>query len=103
MAVVRERQFVQFDALALGVADELAAIIGQPRIIPIFESVSGPGNNAMYTIVQFVGVRVMAVKLTGAISQKHVTIQPANIVTKGGIHGDGSGTSFVYSPVWIVR
>lgn len=89
--------------ISAGVKDELASIIGKPRIIPIFQSVSGPGNNATYTIVQFAGVRIMDVKLTGAMSQKRVIIQPANIVVKGGIPSSNGTSSFVYSPVWIVR
>ena len=32
--------------ISAGVKDELASIIGKPRIIPVFESVSGNGNNA---------------------------------------------------------
>ena len=51
--------------ISAGVKDELASIIGQTRIIPVFSSVSGNGNNATYVIVRWVGVRVMAVKLTG--------------------------------------
>jgi len=47
------------------VKDELASIVGKPRIIPIFDSVSGPGNNASYEIVAFAVVRIMDVKLTG--------------------------------------
>jgi len=71
--------------ISAGVKDELAAIKGQPRIIPIFRAVHGPGNNAQYTIVKFAGVRIMAVKLTGSMSSKHVTIQPAMIKARGGI------------------
>ena len=56
--------------ISAGVKDDLASIIGQPRIIPIFRSVSGPGNNAVYTICKWVGVRVMYVKLTGSASQQ---------------------------------
>ena len=66
--------------ISAGVKDELASIIGQPRVIPIFSSVSGPGNNATYTIVQFVGVRILDVKLTGSMSGKRATIQPANVI-----------------------
>ena len=66
--------------ISAGVKDELASIIGKPRIIPIFSSVSGNGNNAMYTIVKWQGIRIMAVKLTGSMSQKHVTIQVAPVV-----------------------
>jgi hypothetical protein len=90
--------------ISAGVKDELASIIGEPRIIPIFSKVVGPGNNATYTIVKFVGVRVLEVKLTGSMSSKRVTIQPANVMVKGAIAADNSGASqFVYSPVWLVR
>jgi len=90
--------------ISAGVKDELASIIGKPRIIPIFRSVTGPGNNADYTIVKFVGVRVLDVKLTGSMSSKRVTIQPCNVVMKGGIYQPGASNSqYVHSPVWLVR
>jgi Flp pilus assembly protein TadG len=90
--------------ISAGVKDELASIIGQPRIIPIFRSVQGPGNNATYTIVQFAGVRVLDVKLTGSMASKRLIIQPCNVVAKGGIPSPGQQTSsFVYSPVWLAR
>ncbi|MCA9119562.1 MAG: hypothetical protein H6822_11370 [Planctomycetaceae bacterium] len=90
--------------ISAGVKDELESIKGQPRIIPIFSEVTGPGNNAMYTIVQFAGIRIMEVKLTGKQSGKRVMVQPANIVARGGIPSPTSGTTaFVYSPVWLVR
>jgi hypothetical protein len=58
----------------------------------------------MYTIVQFAGIRIMNVKLTGSQSGKRVIVQPANIVARGGIPSATSGTTpFVYSPVWLVR
>jgi Flp pilus assembly protein TadG len=90
--------------ISAGVKDELASIIGQPRIIPIFRSVVGPGNNADYTIVKFVGIRVLDVNLTGSMSTKHVTLQPCNVIMKGGIYQSGATTTqYVYSPVWLVR
>lgn len=90
--------------ISAGVKDELSAIIGEPRIIPIFDSVVGPGNNAQYTIVQFAGVRIMYVKLTGSNSTKKVMIQPCKMFVKGGIPSNGPTSSqFVYSPVWLVR
>jgi hypothetical protein len=90
--------------ISAGVKDELASIIGQPRMIPIFESVSGPGNNATYTIVKFVGVSVLEVKLTGSMSSKRVTIQPAYLVTGGGIPTPGGSTSqFVYSRPYLIH
>jgi hypothetical protein len=90
--------------ISAGVKDDLVFIKGKPRIIPIFDTVVGPGNNAEYTIVKFVGVRVLDVKLTGSMSSKRVIIQPANIVAKGGIVDTSSNkTEHVYSPVWLVR
>lgn len=90
--------------ISAGVKDELAAIMGQPRIIPIFENVSGNGNNANYTIVKWQGIRIMAVKLTGSMSQKHVTIQVAPVLTDGVVPSSSSGTSnSVFSRVVLVR
>lgn len=90
--------------LSAGIKDDLTAIIGQPRTIPLFSQVSGPGNNAEFTIVGFAGVRIMEVKLTGPMNAKRVIIQPAFVVDDSVITGPGSGTSyFVYKPVTLVR
>jgi Flp pilus assembly protein TadG len=90
--------------ISAGVKDELASIIGKPRIIPIFRSVVGPGNNADYSIVKWVGVRVLDVKLTGSMTSKRVMIQPCNVVAKGGIYQQGAtGSQYIYSPVWLAR
>ena len=91
--------------ISAGVKDELASIIGEPKIIPIFREVNGNGNNAMYTIVDFVGVRILDVKLTGSVSSKRVTIQPATIVTSGAVSApdDSSAGHYIYSPPWLVR
>ncbi len=90
--------------ISAGVKDELASIKGEPRVIPVFRSVSGPGNNAQFEIVAFVGIRILDVKLTGPMSGKHVTVQPAQVKMGGGIPGGNSQTSyFVHSPVWLVR
>ncbi len=89
--------------ISAGVKDELASIVGETRMIPIFRSVAGPGNNATYTIVKFVGIRVMNVKLTGAMSGKQVIVQPAPVLAKGGIVGTASTSQYVWSPAWLVR
>lgn len=91
--------------ISAGVKDELASIKGQPRIIPIFQSVSGPGNNAQYVIVQFAGIRIMDVKLTGPMTGKRVIIQPANIVSSGALPYDGEEQKsfFVYSKPVLIR
>ena len=90
--------------ISAGVKDELTSIKGEPRVIPIFTQVVGPGNNANYTIVKFVGIRILDVKLTGSMSSKRLTVQPANVVLRGAIPAPTAQTSqFVYSPVWLVR
>ncbi len=91
--------------ISAGVKDELASIIGNPRVVPLFSQVTGPGNNAQYTIVRFVGIRIMEVKLTGNMNSKRVIVQPASIVIRGGIGAPGTSptSEFVYSPVWLVR
>jgi len=38
-------------------------ILGRPRMLPVFESVSGNGDNAVFTLSRFVAVRLMAVKI----------------------------------------
>lgn len=65
--------------LSAGIKNDLVVIIGQPRAIPIFRSVSGPGNNATYQICKFVGIRILYVQLTGSPSQKQVVVQPAPV------------------------
>ena len=90
--------------ISAGVKDELASIIGKPRVIPIFSKVQGPGNNAQYTIVKWVGVRIMDVQLTGAMSKKHLTIQAAPMVVHGVVPSATTGTSaYVYSPIVLVK
>lgn len=90
--------------ISAGIKDELSSIIGQKRIIPIFQSVSGPGNNAQYVITKFAGVRILDVVLTGKMSGKHVTVQPANVTAVGGIPSTGTQKSYaIYSPVRLVH
>ena len=90
--------------ISAGVKDELAAIRGKPRCIPIFSEVNSPGNNATYTIVKWMGIRIMDVKLTGPMSKKHVTIQAAPMVGPGVIPSTITGTSsYVYSPAVLVQ
>jgi len=64
--------------ISAGIEAALKDVIGEVKAIPLFTSVSGPGNNATYEVSRFVGVRIMAVKLTGNPSKRHVTVQPAS-------------------------
>lgn len=67
--------------ISAGIESALAAVIGDTGAMPIFIDVSGPGNNAQYTIVKFVGVRIMAVKLSGGPTQRYLYVQPASYST----------------------
>lgn len=89
--------------ISAGVKDELASIKGQPRLIPIFSKVVGPGNNAQYTIIHWAGIRIMDVKLTGAMQQKRVIIQPAPMIVRGAIPSQSDTSDYVYSPVVLVK
>lgn len=90
--------------LSAGIKDDLESIIGKPRAIPIFTTVSGNGNNSMYTVVGFVGIRIMYVKLTGSMSSKKVVIQPAYLLDDSAIVSENTGQSaFVFKPVQLVH
>jgi Flp pilus assembly protein TadG len=91
--------------ISFAVHDELVSLIGKTRVIPIFESVTGTGNNCTYTIVQWAGVRILDVKLAGPNSSKRLTVQPASVVSKyASPNPDSTPTSwFVYTPPKLVR
>ncbi|MDB5336004.1 MAG: hypothetical protein JWN70_1623 [Planctomycetaceae bacterium] len=91
--------------ISAGIKDDLAAIIGKPRAMPLFTSVSGPGNNAMYTIVKLVGVRIVSVKLTGSPSQKEVIVQPATFVSRQVITSTNQQVlpDSIFAPVRLVQ
>lgn len=96
--------------ISAGCKSALASIIGQTRMIPIFTSVTGNGNNAEFDCVAFVGVRVLDVNLTGSMSTKHLTVQPARVFTRGAVatlpSNGAAGTQYangMYSPVWLVK
>jgi hypothetical protein len=93
--------------ISAGCKDALASIIGQTRVVPIFDSVVGNGNNANYEIVGWVGVKILGVNLTGSMKNKYLMVQPTNCYLSGGIPATSSSgvqSSYgVYSPVWLVQ
>jgi Flp pilus assembly protein TadG len=90
--------------LSAGIKEELDSIKGEPRMIPIFTEVSGPGNNATYTVVKFVGIRILYVKLTGSPSQKCVIVQPAPYMAPTVIPGEVTEeTDSYFSPVSLIE
>ena len=88
--------------LKTSIKDDLQAMAGEPRVIPLFREVNGDGNNSTFVIVKFVGVRVMAVDLGDG--EKFVSVQPADVTFKGITQAAMPGTSEkVYSPPVIVQ
>lgn len=88
-----------------GIKDNLAAIIGQARSVPLYTTVTGNGNNTTYRIVGFAGVRIMAVRLTGNPGSRYVLAQPAVMVDRTAVTSSTvTGTSYnVYKPPTLVR
>ncbi len=85
-----------------GTKDDWAAIIGQNKIIPLYDTVSGNGNNAAYHIVGFAGVRIVAADLQG--NPKRVWVQPTSFYSnKVTVAPTGSsGMVGVYAPPRLV-
>jgi hypothetical protein len=89
--------------LSAAIKDDLNAIKGDPRTIPLFSAVSGPGNNAQFTVVAFAGIRIVNVKLTGPMSKKEVIIQPAVVVDETAVGGGNDTSFYVYRPLTLCR
>ena len=96
--------------ISVGIKDELEAVKGRPSIIPLFNHVVDPGNNAWYTVVAFAGIRIVDVNLLAAPATKRLVIQPAFVVDatakkKDDSSSSGTGTTswFVYRPPTLTR
>jgi hypothetical protein len=88
--------------ISASIRRDFQAIVGQPRIIPIYDQVTQNGATAVYRIIKFVGIRVMAVQLNG--SHLRIMVQPADVSSRGVIPGNDDGTSdFVYSGVHLIE
>src|SRR5437588_4311558 len=89
-----------------GLVSSWQNVIGQPRVVPLFSSVSGTGSNTTYTIVGFAGVTI--VQASGSGSNIQVTLQPAiaidSTATTNGQSWNNS-TQFIYptTPLALIR
>ena len=82
--------------------DALLSVQGKPKAIMLYSTVTDNGNNATYTIVGFVGIRVLHVKLTG--SPKYVIVQPSAVIDASALIGKSPNQSkYLYSNVRLVR
>jgi hypothetical protein len=90
--------------VSAGCKQALDSIAGQPRIIPLYDLVTGTGNTAQFRVAGFACVRIMDVKLNGSLTNvKAITVQPATISTKGTIPGSSGSSFFVYTTLRLVR
>ena len=99
--------FTANPGLSAGMSGSLVQVIGQPRILPVYSTVTGNGSNATYTVVKFVGVTILEVDLTGSKKKsKRIIVQPAPITVKSVIPSSsdpGSNSDKVYSRPTLVR
>jgi len=90
--------------LSAGIEDALSSVVGQARIAPIYSQVVDQGANAEYTLVGFLGIRIVNVDLKGAMENKRVLIQAGRLLSPDGIPATGPGKShWVYAPVHLVQ
>ncbi|MDH3717810.1 MAG: pilus assembly protein TadG-related protein [Planctomycetota bacterium] len=83
---------------------DLHAIVGQTRIVPLFNQLADSGTNASYTIVKFGAVRIMEVDFNG--SPKRIIAQPTHVYIHGAIPdtsgASGSSSDMIYSAPRLV-
>ena len=79
-------------------------ILGKPRAIALFDSVSGTGSNAIFTLVEIVGARVLSADLSG--SDKYVYIQPAAFIdgaARPNLETPPGDNATVFSPLIVIE
>jgi Flp pilus assembly protein TadG len=92
--------------ISAGFKGALTAIVGQKRLIPLFDSCANPGNNAVFQVCAFVPVEICYCNLSGAMSSKCLIVQPCTMFTGGAVPSTSSGTTtsyYVYSPIHLVK
>lgn len=74
-------KWVDGDAgVSTSIRSPLMEIKGQPRLLPLHRDLVGTGDNAQYELCRFVGVAVVDVKMTGALENRHIIVQPAQVI-----------------------
>ncbi len=92
--------------ISAGMKAELNAVKGQPRVIMVYSQVTGNGNNATFTIIRFVGIRIMHVNFQGSKNNsKKLIIQPADVMAEFVIvsNQNNQTSQSVFSPARIVN
>jgi Flp pilus assembly protein TadG len=89
-----------------GIKHGLRDAVGKARTIALYDTVSGGGNNSVYNIVGFTGIRVMDYWLDGEKANDEldyrVVVQAAVVIDDSAV--SGSGRSYgVYQPVVLAQ
>ncbi|MEX0612061.1 MAG: TadE/TadG family type IV pilus assembly protein [Pirellulales bacterium] len=82
--------------LSAGMAPAVEAIVGESRILPLYSTVAGQGNNTYYEIVGFTPITIVKVEFQG--SQKSAIMIQPDIVSLKSFVGDGNQLYFDVSP-----
>jgi hypothetical protein len=92
--------------VSAGIKHALADVIGQPRTMPIYQDASGSGDNAVYTIVGFAGIRILDFWLDGETPAEemdhYIILQPAYVIDDSAVNGNAGQSHFVYQPPVLV-
>ena len=76
--------------------------MGKDGSCRFFSKVEGNGDNAIYTIVEWAGIRIIEVELTG--NDKRVIVQAGEVTAVGAIPAVQKGKSkYVNSRVWLAQ
>jgi hypothetical protein len=81
--------------ISASMASALEDTLGEPRTLMLYREVTGDGNTTWFTIVGFIGVRVVDYSLTG--QQMYIRVQPALVLDSSAIADTGGET-----PSWNV-
>jgi hypothetical protein len=87
--------------LSIGMDQALPYAVGKSRTIPLYSQVVSTGNTAQFTIVGFVGVRILSFDLNG--SDKYIMIQPAVVVDDSAVSTNSPTSYNVFQPVMLVQ
>jgi hypothetical protein len=93
--------------ISAGMKDGLAAILGQPRTVMLYDTVTGTGATTEYNVVGFAGVRIMSYWVTETTDEEvkkgfRVVLQPAAVVDDSAVSGPGQNAG-VYQPTVLTK
>ena len=60
-------------------------IIGEPRILSLHRQVLYTGNNAEFEVCRYVAVKVVDLKMTGALTERYIEVEPIQFIAREAI------------------